>query len=132
MAEPPLTVRRWHAVVESGDLALLDDLLAEDVTFRSPVVFRPQEGKALTTMYLAGALMVLGPSVRYVSEWHAHDSAVLEFEAEPEGVFVQGVDILRWNADGRLTSFTVMVRPLRGLEKLMELMRRELSNAQPG
>jgi hypothetical protein len=129
MAESPRTVRRWHAVVESGDLALLDDLLAQDVVFRSPAVFRPQEGKALTAMYLAGALTVLGPSLRYVSQWHAHDSAVLEFEAELEGIFVQGVDILRWNADGRLTSFTVMVRPMRGLEKLIELMQLELSRA---
>ncbi len=126
MADLPLAVRRWHAVVESGDLALLDDLLAEDVAFRSPAVFRPQEGKALTTMYLAGALKVLGPTLRYVSEWHAPGSAVLEFEADLEGVFVQGVDLMRWNSDGRLTSFTVLVRPLRGLEKLMELMQREL------
>jgi hypothetical protein len=132
MADPPLAVRRWHAVVESGDLALLDDLLAEDVAFRSPAVFRPQEGKALTTMYLAGALKVLGPTLRYVGEWHAPDSAVLEFEADLEGVFVQGVDLMRWNADGRLTSFTVMVRPLRGLEKLIELMQRELGQPQPG
>lgn len=130
MADPPLAVRRWHAVVESGDLALLDDLLAEDVAFRSPVVFRPQEGKALTTMYLAGAMKVLGPTLRYVSEWHAPDSAVLEFEADLDGVFVQGVDMMRWNADGRLTSFTVMMRPLRGLEKLIELMRRELGQPQ--
>jgi hypothetical protein len=132
MADPPLAVRRWHAVVESGDLALLDDLLAEDVAFRSPAVFRPQEGKALTTMYLAGALKVLGPTLRYVGEWHAPDSAVLEFEADLEGVFVQGVDLMRWNADGRLTSFTVMVRPLRGLEKLIELMQGELGQPQPG
>jgi SnoaL-like domain len=130
MADLPLAVRRWHAVVESGDVALLDDLLAEDVTFRSPAVFRPQEGKALTTMYLAGAMKVLGPTLHYVSEWHAPDSAVLEFEADLEGVFVQGVDLMRWNADGRLTSFTVMMRPLRGLEKLIELMRRELGQQQ--
>ena len=132
MADLPLAVRRWHAVGESGDLALLDDLLAEDVAFRSPVVFRPQEGKALTTLYLAGALRVLGPTLRYVAEWHAPGSAVLEFEADLEGVFVQGVDLMRWNAGGRLTSFTVMVRPLRGLEKLMELMQRELGSQQPG
>jgi hypothetical protein len=83
-------------------------------------------------MYLAGALKVLGPTLRYVGEWHAPDSAVLEFEADLEGVFVQGVDLMRWNADGRLTSFTVMVRPLRGLEKLIELMQRELGEPQPG
>jgi hypothetical protein len=127
MPEQPSALRSWHAIVASGDLALLDGLLAEDVEFRSPAVFAPQPGKALTAAYLAAALAVLGPSLRYVSEWYRQDSAVLEFEAELDGSYVQGVDILRWNADGKLVSFTVMVRPLRGLEKLIELMKQALA-----
>lgn len=127
MPDQPATVRSWHAVVTSGDLTLLNELLADDVEFRSPAVFAPQPGKALTAGYLAAALTVLGPTLRYVSEWYAPDSAVLEFEAELDGTYVQGVDIMRWNADGKLVSFTVMVRPMRGLEKLVELMRRALA-----
>ena len=69
-------------------------------------------------------MLVLGPSLHHVSEWHDNSSAVLEFEAELEGIYVQGVDILRWNDEGRLVSFTVMARPLRGLEKVIELMGR--------
>ena len=65
-------------------------------------VFKPQQGKALASMYLAGAMVVLGPSLRYVHEWHDDASAVLEFEAELEGVYVQGVDMLRWNGDDKL------------------------------
>jgi hypothetical protein len=80
--------------------------------------------------YLAGALAVLGPSLRYISQWHDPASAVLEFEADLEGVYVQGVDILRWNDENRLTSFTVMVRPIRGLHKLAELMGRQLAAGQ--
>jgi hypothetical protein len=128
MSEQPLAVRSWHAVAESGDLALLDDLLADDVVFRSPAVFAPQPGKALTTRYLSSAIVVLGPSLRYVSEWHDATSAVLEFEAELDGSYVQGVDMLRWNGEDKLVSFTVMVRPIRGLQKLIELMARELTN----
>ena len=127
MSELPAAVRSWHAVVESRDPALLDDLLADDVVFRSPAVFTPQEGKAVTTHYLNSAIVVLGPSLRYVGEWHDQTSAVLEFEAELDGVYVQGVDMLRWNDDSRLVSFTVMVRPLRGLQKLMELMAQQLA-----
>jgi ketosteroid isomerase-like protein len=130
MSEQPLAVRSWHAFAESGDLALLDDLLADDVVFRSPAVFAPQPGKALTTRYLSSALVVLGPSLRYVSEWHDATSAVLEFEAELDGSYVQGVDMLRWNGDGKLVSFTVMVRPMRGLQKLIELMGRQLAAGQ--
>jgi len=127
MPDQPAALRSWHTVVETRDLALLDDLLADDVVFRSPAVFAPQPGKALTARYLAGALVVLGPSLRYVGEWHDQGSAVLEFEAELDGVYVQGVDMLRWNSDDRLTTFTVLVRPIRGLEKLIELMGRQLA-----
>jgi hypothetical protein len=122
MLDQPSPLRLWHAVVTTQDPALLDDLLADEVVFKSPAVFAPQEGKALTASYLSAALEVLGPSLRYVSQWHDQASAVLEFEADLDGVFVQGVDLLRWNTEGKLVSFTVMVRPLRGLQKLVELM----------
>ncbi len=130
MSDQPAPLRRWHAVVASGDPALLDDLLAEEVVFRSPAVFAPQEGRALTAGYLSAALTVLGPTLRYVSQWHDPASAVLEFEADLDGVYVQGVDILRWNAGGKLVSVTVMVRPLRGLQKLTELMAARLAAGQ--
>ena len=130
MPDQPAALRRWHAVVTSKNPALLDDLLAEDVVFRSPAVFAPQEGKPLTAGYLTAALEVLGPSLRYVSQWHDQASAVLEFEADLGGVYVQGVDILRWNPEGKLVSFTVLVRPLRGLQKLVELMAGQLGAGQ--
>lgn len=127
MSDQPAALSRWHAVVESKNPALLDDLLADEVVFRSPAVFTPVEGRALTSSYLSAALKVLGPSLRYVGQWHDHVSAVLEFEADLDGVYVQGVDILRWNAEGKLVSFTVMVRPLRGLQKLAGLMASQLA-----
>jgi hypothetical protein len=130
MPEQPPAVRSWHAVVRSGDPSLLDDLLADDVVFRSPALFTPQQGKAVTTQYLRSAMAVLGPSLRYVGEWHDDTSAVLEFEAELDGVYVQGVDMLRWNGEDKLVSFTVMVRPIRGLQKLIELMARQLAAGQ--
>ena len=130
MSDQPAPLHRWHAVVESRDPALLDDLLADEVVFRSPAVFAPQDGRALTASYLSAALRVLGPSLRYVSQWHDQAGAVLEFEADLDGVYVQGVDILRWNTDEKLVSFTVMVRPLRGLQKLVELMSVQLAAGQ--
>jgi|SRR5580658_740292 hypothetical protein len=130
MPEQPAAVRAWHAVVQSGDPALLDDLLADDVVFRSPAVFTPQQGKAITTRYLTSAMAVLGPSLRYTGQWHGETSAVLEVEADLDGVFVQGVDMLHWNGEGQLVAFTVMVRPMRGLQKLVELMARQLAADQ--
>jgi hypothetical protein len=63
-------------------------------------------------------------------EWHDESSAVLEFEAELDGVYLQGVDMLRWDSADKLITFTVMVRPIRGLEKLVELMSRQLAATQ--
>jgi hypothetical protein len=126
MSDQPAALRAWHRVVESKDAGLLDGLLADDVVFRSPAVFAPLEGIPLATAYLTAALAVLGPTVRYVRQWYDESSAVLEFEADVDGVTVHGVDLLQWNAADRLTSFTVMVRPLRGLEHLITRMRQQL------
>ena len=126
MAERPPALRSWLAVAAARDPALLDSLLADDVEFRSPAVFAPQTGKAVATMYLSAAIKVLGPSLRYVAEWYDARSAVLEFEATLDGVYIQGVDMLRWNSDDKLIGFTVMARPLRGLQKMIDLMSREL------
>ena len=122
----PPALAAWHALAESRDPAGLADLLAEDVVFRSPAVHTPQEGKAVTTAYLTAAMQVLGPTLRYLSEWYDESSAVLEFEAEVGGRTVHGVDMIRWDAEDRLTSFTVMARPFTGLEALMVAMVQQL------
>lgn len=127
MTSRPEPLAAWHRIAEARDPAGLDTLLADDVVFRSPAVHKPQEGKALTTAYLAAAIVVLGPTLRYVDEWWSDSSAVLEFEAEVDGKTVHGIDMLRWGADGRLTSFTVMVRPIRGLEAVIGAMAAELT-----
>jgi hypothetical protein len=127
MTDRPTALRAWHEVVTTKDAGRLAALLADDVVFRSPAIFKPQEGKALTTAYLAAALTVLGPTLRYVGEWFDDSSAVLEFEAELDGTLVHGVDMLRWNAEAQLTGFTVMVRPLRGLQELMPRMAEQLA-----
>jgi hypothetical protein len=127
LAGRPAALRAWHAVVSSKDATRLDDLLADDVTFRSPAVFAPQEGKALTAHYLRAAIVVLGPTLRYVAEWHDELSAVLEFEADVAGVYIQGVDMLRWNQADKLVGFTVMVRPLRAVQQLIESMGKQLT-----
>ena len=127
MADRPAALSAWHDVVSTKDAGRLDALLADDVVFRSPAIFRPQEGKALTTAYLTAALTVLGPTLRYIGEWFDDSSAVLEFEAELDQTIVHGVDMLQWNPDARLIRFTVMVRPMRGLQELMPRMAEQLA-----
>jgi len=126
MTERPEPLSRWHQIVQEQDSALLGDLLSDDCVFRSPAVHTPQEGKPLTTAYLSAALVVLGPTLSYQHEWWDASSAVLEFTAELDGLQVHGIDMLRWGSDGRVTEFTVMVRPFKGLTQLMTLMAAQL------
>ena len=122
----PETIAAWHRLAEAKDPGLLDALLADDCVFRSPAVHTPQEGKEVTTSYLSAALVVLGPTLIYRREWYGEDSAVLQFEAVLDGLTVDGIDMITWGADGRITEFAVMVRPVKALHKLMELMAAEL------
>ena len=127
----PEAIERWHAFVASRDASLLDALLAPQVVFESPVVHTPQAGHAITRAYLLAAMAVLGnPRFRYLGEWFAETSAVLEFETEIDGVRINGVDMIEWNADGRIARFKVMVRPLKAINLLHQLMARALQGGQ--
>jgi hypothetical protein len=125
------TMNRWHQIVRSKDTTELSAILADDVVFESPVVHTPQPGKAITFKYLHAALHVLNnDSFHYLNEWHAPRSAVLEFQSTIEGIVVNGVDIISWNDAGLITHFKVMVRPLKAINKLHEMMGRMLQGAQ--
>ena len=126
----PRPIEQWHQVVKSRDMRALQDLLAEDVVFVSPVVHTPQAGRSITMAYLQAALQILNnDSFRYPNQWYGADSAVLEFECEVEGISINGIDMIHWNADGRIDHFKVMVRPLKAVNKLHEMMARALQRA---
>ena len=120
---PTDPVAAWHRIAKERDLRGLDDLLAEDAVFHSPVVHAPQAGKALTRMYLAAAIQVFGnASFRYVRELRGERDAVLEFEVELDGVHVNGVDMLHWNDEGKIVAFKVMLRPLKAVNLIHQKM----------
>ena len=131
MADSLNPLVRWHNVVRTRDASRISDLLADDVVFFSPVVHTPQIGKAITTMYLTAALHVFGnESFRYVREVVGESDAVLEFETEIDGIIVNGVDMIRWNSDGKITEFKVMLRPLKAVniihQKMGEMLQAKL------
>jgi len=120
MAHP---IEAWHEFVESRDPGLLDALLADDVVFHSPVVHTPQRGKAITLLYLRGAMQVLGtPAFRYEREIRAERDALLEFSTQIDGIAINGVDLIRWDDAGRIVDFKVMVRPLKAVNALHQKM----------
>ena len=131
LARPSMTdtaVAQWHRAFAARDARVLDSLLADDVVFYSPVVFAPQEGKAIATQYLAAAMRVFGnDTFRYVREIVGERDAVLEFSVEIDGVVVNGVDLLHWNDAQQLTEFKVMLRPLKAVQVIHERMAAILS-----
>ncbi len=119
---------RWHAYVKSHDHAALWDLLHPDAVFESPVVHTPQRGRDIAFKYLCGADKVLGgPGFAYRGEWTSETGVVLEFENEIEGITINGVDIISFDDDGRITHFKVMVRPLKAINLLHRMMGEELT-----
>jgi len=119
---------KWYAFMKSKDPATLWELLHPDAVFESPVVHTPQAGRDIVFKYLTSAEKVLGgPGFRYVGEWRSDNGAVLEFENEIDGIKLNGVDIIGFAEDGRITRFKVMVRPLKAINLLHRLMGERLA-----
>ncbi len=134
-------VDKWHEVMKSGGSGAkekLDDLLHEDVIFYSPVVFTPQRGKEITKLYLSAASGVFSAEktnkdtdkknskFKYVKEIISDNSACLEFETEMNGIYVNGIDLITWNENNKITEFKVIVRPLQAVNTLHEMMGKML------
>ena len=112
----------------------LDELLDDDVVFYSPVVFTPQKGKEITKLYLAAAGGVFSSDkdkqesqpkeskFRYIKEIVQDSYACLEFETEINGIYVNGIDLITWNEENKITEFKVLVRPLQAVNTLHQMM----------
>jgi hypothetical protein len=128
----PPVIQRWIDIIDNHRPDELDGLLAEDAVFYSPAVFTPQEGKAKTEMYLRAAeKMFSGTDFHYVGQWFGEQSAVLEFTATIDGMYVDGIDMITWNDDEQIVSFKVMMRPLKALQVIMPKMAELLAASAP-
>ena len=134
-------IEKWHDVMKSGgkDAATkLDELLHNDVVFYSPVVFTPQNGKDITKLYLSAASGVFGEKektqdskkqeskFKYVKEIINGNSACLEFETEMNGLYVNGIDLITWNDEGKIIEFKVLIRPLQAVNHIHQMMGKML------
>ena len=113
----------WHDIIKERDSERLEEVLADDCVFHSPILHTPQEGKDLTKYYIAGAMMVFNDSFHYVKEVVTDEHAVLEFICDVEGIIINGVDIMTFDAAGKITEFKVMIRPLKAIETMHQKMR---------
>jgi len=139
-------IEKWHTHLRGELPGGLDELLDDDVVFYSPIVFTPQVGKALTTLYLRAAGQTFAPGVapptpaasgdpsgrfRYTKQVMADDTAILEFETTMAGKYVNGVDIIRCDDAGRIVEFRVMIRPLQAVNLVHEQMAAMLETMSP-
>ena len=147
------TVAKWHEYLRGQLPGGLDELLHDDVVFYSPIVFTPQRGKAITMLYLEAAGQTLpgdrpegspiesdapgdaggdgGGGFHYTKQVMSGDAAALEFETTVEGKYVNGVDIIRVDAEGRIIEFRVMIRPLQAVNLVHRQMAAMLETMKP-
>jgi hypothetical protein len=125
------TITIWHGLVKTANPVLLNSIIAENAVFHSPIVHTPQVGKALTKMYLMAAFKVLfNDSFKYVRELVSENDAVLEFEVVIDGILVNGVDMIRFNEEGQIIDFKVMIRPLKAINLIQQKMAEMLEKAK--
>ena len=144
-------VENWHRHLRGEFPGGLDELLADDVVFYSPVVFTPQKGKDVTKLYLGAAGNTFAGSAEGGSGKSASfdeakrrgfhytkeivgpgPHAMLEFETEIDGIVVNGVDILSCNEEGKISEFKVLIRPLKAVNLLHRQMAAMLEKMQGG
>ena len=120
-------LKKWHEGLASNDPKLLDEILDESCIFTSPIVFKPIVGKEMSKLYLMGAGQTFDMDrFKYVRELVDGPDSVLEFETYIGDISVNGVDIIRWNDEGKIVDFKVMIRPLQAIGALQEKMSQAL------
>jgi len=121
-------IAAWHEVITGGSKPqALAAILHDQAVFHSPVVHTPQRGKPIVMAYLTAAGQTLGnDSFTYLREVIDGDTAVLEFQTEMEGIQINGIDMITFDDDGLITDFKVMVRPLKAINKVWEMMAAQL------
>lgn len=141
-------VNRWHAYMRGELPGGLDELLDDDVVFYSPIVFTPQRGKQITSLYLTAAARTFGGDepdsdaadrgdaenrggFHYTKSVLGGDVAILEFETTMKGTYVNGVDIIRTNEHDRIVEFRVMIRPLQAVNLVHQQMAATLDSIAP-
>ena len=127
-----LAVQRWHTMLQNHDMSILSELLAEDVVFRSPVAYQPYPGKQTVFFILSNVIQIF-ENFTYHREFYTEDglNVVLEFSANVGEKKLKGIDMIRFNEQGQIIDFEVMLRPKSGLEALAAQMGQRMAAFMP-
>lgn len=114
---------QWHQLVRTQNAGGIQSLLADNIIFYSPVAHTPQQGKAVACKYLTAAFKVFfNETFSYVSEIASGHNAALEFQVQIDGIVVNGVDLIKWDDEGKIIEFKVMLRPLKAINLIHQKM----------
>jgi hypothetical protein len=116
-------LNKWHTLIENNAVSDISTLLADDVTLFSPVIHTPIKGKEMVSMYLTAAFHTfLNGSFNYDREFLSNNAAVLEFSLKIQDIDINGIDMITWNEQGKITEFKVMIRPYKALNMINDQM----------
>ena len=121
------TLDKWHRMVAAGDLSQVAALCAPEAVFRSPVAHTPYRGAELVAAFLQQAVQTFGDFRYHRTFIGGERDVVLEFSAKVGDKDLKGVDMIRFDASGRIVDFEVMVRPASGLQALGAEMARRMT-----
>jgi len=126
------SLAKWHDMVARQDLSELDALVHPDACFRSPMAFKPYQSAQAVTLILRTVLTVF-EDFEYHRQFASADglNVVLEFSARVGDKNLKGIDLVQFDADGRITDFEVMIRPFNGLQALGAEMGARLGHLLP-
>lgn len=126
------SVQRWHEMLQTADMSILNELLAEDVVFRSPVAYNPYPGKQVVSFILTNVIQIF-ENFTYHREFYSEDglNVVLEFSANVGEKKLKGIDMIQFNEQGQIVDFEVMLRPKSGLEALAAQMGQRMAAFMP-
>ena len=124
------SIARWHEMLANRDMSILNELLADDIVFRSPVAFNPYSGKLVVFFILTNVIQIF-ENFTYHREFYTEDglNVVLEFSANIGDKKLKGIDMIRFNEEGQMVDFEVMIRPKSGIEALATLMGQRMAQA---
>ena len=124
------SIARWHEMLANRDMSILNELLADDIVFRSPVAFNPYPGKPVVFFILSNVIQIF-ENFTYHREFYTEDglNVVLEFSAYIGDKKLKGIDMIRFNEEGQMVDFEVMIRPKSGIEALATLMGQRMAQA---
>ena len=127
-----IAIQQWHEMLNTQDMRILNQLLADEVVFRSPVAFKPYQGKQVVFFILTNVIQVF-ENFTYHREFYTEDqqSVVLEFSADVGDKQLKGIDMIRFNQQGQIVEFAVMIRSLSGLQALGAEMAQRMSAFMP-